>query len=176
MLLGASFGAMERAKVSSTIRLVCVLRDASDSLLTGKTVTLRVQRQSDGYFLKNDGTWAAAPGTEYTFSETDATNMPGTYHYAWTLPATLDSYIIRADCGTSGTPVPRYLFGRLLAVKLDESDMHKAKAMLVNRKEQAIATGVVTIYDDDGVTALFNLTPDQDTPANPTSRIIESDG
>lgn len=40
-------------------------------------------------------------------------------------------------------------------------EIHLAKAALVNRREHTVATGVDVIKDDDGVTTLRTLTPDE---------------
>lgn len=54
-----------------------------------------------------------------------------------------------------------------------EGELHEFKARWRNKREQDIATGVITIYDDDGVTPLWTETPSEAdgtltiTPAGP---------
>ncbi len=44
---------------------------------------------------------------------------------------------------------------------LDSDELHLVKAALVNKREHTIETGVNVIKDDDGVTTLRTLTPDE---------------
>jgi hypothetical protein len=159
-----------RVKKNSTRRLVAVFVDAAGAAKTGLTVTVRILRASDDQYLKNDGTWTAAPSTEYGATAWDGTNMPGVYCFDFTLPDVIDQYFVRFD-GSTGA-ANRYQYAWLEAVRLNEEDLHKAKAALVNKQKQSISTGVVTILDDDGTTALMTLTPSVDDVDNPAENIL----
>ncbi|MCK6483613.1 MAG: hypothetical protein L6R00_05705 [Phycisphaerae bacterium] len=52
------------------------------------------------------------------------------------------------------------------------NELHLCKAALVNRQVQTIATGVVQIMDDDGVTPLRTLTPIVDDVNAPTQNVL----
>ncbi len=160
----------KRVKKGATPRLVALFVDTAGALKTGLTVTVRVIRTSDDEFLKNDATWTAAPSTEYTATEWDNTNEPGVYYFDFALPDSIDQYLIRFD--GSGSAATRYQFAWLEAVKLDEADIHEAKAALVNKQKQSISDGVVTIYDDDGTTPLVTMAPSVDDVDNPTENIL----
>ena len=155
---------------TETVRATFV--DSSGSLKTGLTVTVRIQRASDDKYLKNDGTWTASPSTEYTATEIDSTNRPGEYAFDFNLPDALDAYSIRFDAGSAAAN--RYQFGEMKAVSDAEGDLHTAKAVLANRQEQVISTGVVIVMDDDGVTPLLSLTPSVDDEQNPTKNILST--
>jgi len=158
------------ATKGTTHRIVAILGDNSGTPTAGLTATLRIRRQSDGLYLQNDGTWAEGPTTDPTLSETDSTDLPGVYHFDFVLPDTLDQYTIRADGST--TAHPRFLFGLLTTVVDSDGDLKLARAVLANKQQQAIANGVVTVMDDDGVTPLLTLTPSVDDAANPTLNIL----
>lgn len=162
--------AATKVKKGTTERIEAIYVDAAGSLLTGLTATVRIQRSSDGKFLKNDGTWTATPSSEYVAGESDPTNRPGEYAFDFQLPDALDTYSVRFDGGSAAAN--RYQFGTIEAVADGEDDFHKAKAVLANRQEQDISTGVVTVMDDDGVTPLLTLTPSVDDPDNPTKNIL----
>lgn len=153
----------ERAKVASVHRIVVAFRDSSGAYKTGLTVTLRIRRKSDGYYLKNDGTWTAAPSTEYTFTETDSTNLPGFYHYDFTLSATVDTYYVRADGSATLIAANRYQEGELIGVAQSDADLGLAIARLINKSRQIKATGVIENYADDGTTVIRRYTMGTDT-------------
>ncbi len=159
-----------RVEKGTTERIVATFVDSAGALLGGLTVTVRVQRASDGHFLNGDGTWTAAPATEHVAAKIDATNRPGEYAFLFSMPDTTDEYDIRFDGGT--TAANRYQFGSIKAVADAEGDLHVAKAVLANKQKQDIATGVVTVMDDDGVTPLLTLTPTVDDEDNPTKNIL----
>jgi len=60
---------------------------------------------------------------------------------------------------------------------VNADELHLVKAILCNKRTQNVATGVVTVYDDDGTTPVCTLTPSGDadageitvTPAYPNS-------
>lgn len=163
----------ERVKVGTAHRIIMVFRDSTGARKTGLTVTMRIRRKSDGKYLKNDATWTASPSTEYTATETDSTNMPGWYHFDFTLPATEDTYYVSADGSSTLIAANRYQEGEILGVKLNEADIHKFAAFMLNKVVQNIGTGLVDVYDDDGVTVLYSLDIGQDDPATPTERIVD---
>ncbi|MCG8405128.1 MAG: hypothetical protein MI923_08035 [Phycisphaerales bacterium] len=159
-----------RVQKNTTETINATFLDTAGVLKTGLTVAVRIQRAGDGKYLKNDGSWTASPSTEYTAAELDATNRPGEYAFDFAIPDTLDIYSIRFDGGTGAAN--RYQFGKLKAVNDAEGDIHIAKAVLANRQEQSISTGIVTVMDDDDVTPLLTITPDVDDEENPTKNIL----
>lgn len=160
----------QRSKKGTTERIVATFVDAAGALKTGLSVGVRVRRSSDGYFLNDDDSWTASPGTEYSATEVDATNAPGVYSFAFSLPDALDEYDLRFD--GSSAAANRYQFGTLRAVAEGDGDLHVVKAVIANTQQQAIATGVVTVMDDDGVTPLLTLTPSVDDEMNPTKNVL----
>ncbi len=136
-------------------------------LRSGRT---RVLKAGGDQYMKNDGTWTAVPSTEYTATAWDGVHMPGVYYFDFSLPDAVDEYALRLDGGAGAAN--RYQYAWIEAVPIDEADMHKAKAALVNKQKQAIATGVVTIMDDDGATSLITLTPSVDDVDNPTENVL----
>ena len=159
-----------RVKKNSTRRFVGIFVDAAGNAKTGLSPTVRVLRASDDKYLKNDDTWTAAPSTEYAAAEWNAENVPGVYYFDFSLPDAVDEYALRFDGGAGAAN--RYQYAWIEAVPIDEADLHKAKAVLANKQKQAIATGVVTIMDDDGATSLITLTPSVDDVDNPTENIL----
>jgi len=145
------------AKTGAVETIIAVFHTTSGALQTGLTPVVRIRRLSDDFYMDNTGTWAAAPGTEPTMTEVSATNSPGEYEYAFTLPTTVDTYHIRLD-GTAGT-ADRWQFGELRGIEFDTTDLHKAKAALVNKQIQTVSTGVVVIRNDDDTANLVTLTP-----------------
>ncbi len=153
-----------------THRIVAILVDTAGSPTAGLSASLRIQRQSDGQYLQSDNTWDASPSDDPALTQTDNTNLPGVYHFDFALPDAVDRYTVRVDGSASAHP--RYLFGRLIATVDRDGDLKLARAMLANQQQQAIATGVVTVMDDDGTTPLITLTPTVDDTANPTLNIL----
>lgn len=43
----------------------------------------------------------------------------------------------------------------------EAQEVHLIKAILANKKTKVLATGVTTVYDDDGETPLLTLTPSE---------------
>ncbi len=158
------------ATKGTTRRIVAILVDTTGAPAAGLSALLRIQRQSDGQYLQSDDTWDASPSDDPELAQTNSANMPGVYHFDFTLPDAVDHYTVRVD-GTASAH-PRYLFGRLSATVDRDGDLKLSRAMLANRQQQAIATGVVTVMDDDGTTPLITLTPTVDDTANPTLNIL----
>lgn len=52
------------------------------------------------------------------------------------------------------------------------TEVHLCKAALLNKRIQTISTGVVIVYDDDGMAALATLTPSVDSTSAPTQNIL----
>ncbi|MFH1419450.1 MAG: hypothetical protein ABII12_14335 [Planctomycetota bacterium] len=159
-----------RVKKGTTCRLLAAYVNAAGGFENGLTVTVRVMRAGDNKFLKSDETWTSAPSGEHTATEWDGSNMPGVYYFDLLLPDTIDQYLIRFDGGAAAAN--RYQFAWIETVRLDEADLHKAKAALVNKQVQTIDTGVVTIKDDDGTTDLVTLTPGVDDVESPTQNVL----
>lgn len=86
---------------NTTLRLKWTFVTGAGAGATGLTPVVRIKRQSDGFFLKSDGTWVTPVAAEYTMTAVDATNLPGQYYFDWAVPNTDESYSIRLD-GTSG--------------------------------------------------------------------------
>lgn len=149
----------ERVLKASTTRVAVTFVNASGEGMTSLTPAIRVYDRDADQYLKNDGTWVtgAPVGFEYTMTETDATDLPGVYHFDFNLRATETSYDIRADGGS--TAANRYQDGEVIGVGSDESELHVAFAMLANERVHTISTGVDVILDNDGVTTLRTMTP-----------------
>lgn len=159
-----------RVKKGTARRLAAVFVDAAGAPKTGLTPTVRVVRVSDGKYLADDATWTATPAAEYLAAEWSAAYNPGAYYFDFTLPDALDSYLVRFDGGAAAAN--RYVYAWVEAVAVADGDLHRAKAALVNKQSQDIATGVVTVFDDDGVTPLVTLTPSVDDPESATENIL----
>lgn len=163
---------INRTKKNTTKRIVVTYFTNFGMPKIGANVSVRVVRASDGQYLQSNGSWATTPQADPTAVEWSSANSPGIYYFDFQLPDAVDFYVIAFD-GGSGSGVPqRYQYLSLEAVAVDEDDLRKAVAILANRQEQDIATGVVTVMDDDGVTPLFTLTPSVDDVNNPTKNIL----
>jgi len=69
------------------LRITAVFLDASGAPLTGLSPTAVVQRSSDNYYLKANGTWQAAAPTGADIPalvERNSTKFPGRYYLLWT--------------------------------------------------------------------------------------------
>ncbi len=151
--------ASERVLKGSVTRIAVTFVDAAGDGLPGLTTTIRIYDRDADEYLKDDGTWVSgAPvGNEYALTETDATDLPGVYHFDFTLRNTLTHYDVRADGGTSAAN--RYHDGEIVAVSSDETELHVTYAMVANEREHTISTGVDVIKDNDGMTTLRTMTP-----------------
>lgn len=158
-----------RAKKGITSRLV-VNYLSSGQPATGLSVSLRILRKSDDKYLNSDGSWTATPGTDPSTTEWSSSDMPGVYYFDFQLPDAPDAYLAHFDGGTSVSNRHQYFW--LEAMPSDESDLHRVKAVLANNQEQEISTGIVTIKDDDGATALLTMTPGVDVPDSPTKNVL----
>lgn len=149
----------QRVLKGSTTRITATFVDGAGQGLTGLTPSIRVYDREADEYLKNDGTWVtgAPVGDEYAMNETDATDLPGVYHFDLTLRSWETSYDVRADGGASSAN--RYQDGEVVGVSTDESELHVAFAMLANERVHTISTGVDEIMDNDGVTTLRTMTP-----------------
>ncbi len=58
-------------------------------------------------------------------------------------------------------PIEVVAFDPFDAGRMGLSDLHLAKAALVNKRTHVVETGVDAIHDDDGTTALLTLTPSE---------------
>lgn len=148
---------------NSTHRIVAFFVNASGAGLTGLSPTLRIRRDSDGtYWDKDDDSFNAAPD-DGTMTETDSTYAAGWYHYEFSVPNTFEEYSVQADGGASAAN--RYQAGRMIACV-------KADSVVGNKSEQAVATGVVTVYASDASTAMHTMTPSVDDADDPTKNIL----
>jgi hypothetical protein len=149
----------QRVRKGTTTRVTASFVDESGVALTGLTPTLRVYDRATGDFLKDDGTWVspAPSGEEYAMSETDASDLPGLYHFDFDVPDSVTGFDLRADGGASAGN--RFQCGEILAVESDESELHLAFAMLANRRRHTVSTGVDEVMDNDGTTVLRTMTP-----------------
>jgi hypothetical protein len=103
-------------------------------------------------------------------TEWSSANSPGIYYFDFQLLDAVDFYVITFDMSSGAST--RFQYVSLEAVAADEADLRKAVAILGNRQEQDIATGVVTVMDDDEVTPLLSLTPGVDDVDSPTKNIL----
>lgn len=138
-------------------RITGVLVDSAGDGVIGLSPSIRIHDRVADEYLKNDASWSASPGTDYTMTETDATNLPGLYHYDFTLRGTATAYDVRTDGGS--TPANRYAWGEIIAVDSDETELHLVKAMVANKREHTVSTGVDKVFDDDDTTLLRTMTP-----------------
>ncbi len=161
---------ISRAKKNTTRRIVVAYFSTFGVPKTGANVSVRVVRAGDGQYLQSDGSWAATPEADPAAVEWSSANSPGIYYFDFQLPDAVDSYVIAFDGGSGVSQQHQYVF--LNAVAVDEADLRMAVAILANRQEQDIATGVVTVMDDDGVTPLLLLTPGVDDVNNPTKNVL----
>ena len=152
----------QRVLQGSTTPITATFVDAAGVGLTGLSPTIRVYDRGANQYLKNDGTWVtgAPVGDEYTMTETDPADLPGVYHFGFTLRDSETSYDVRADGGISAAN--RYQDGEVIAVVSDESELHVAFAMLANERVHTISTGADEIMDNDGQTTLRTMTPTDD--------------
>jgi len=160
----------QRARKNTTERIVVTFVDAAGAPKSGLTVAVRIRRKSDGQYLNDGDTWTATPGAEHSAAAVDATNAPGVYAFDFAVPDALDEFDIRFDGGS--TAANRFQFGVLRAVAEGDGDLHLIKAVVAHSQEQTIATGVVTVMDDDGSTPLLMLTPGVDDELNPTKNVL----
>ncbi len=151
--------ANERVLKGATTRLTANFLDANGSALAGLSPEIRIFDRTTGRYLKDDGTWVlSVPAwSEYRMSETSAGDFPGLYYFDFAVPDSVSGFDIRADGGSSAGN--RYQFGELLSVDSDESELHLAFAMLANRRQHTISTGVDVVMDNDGATVLRTMTP-----------------
>ncbi len=143
--------------------------------LTGRTVNLSIERLSDGKFWDDID---FAPGTYTTVAMTEKTgnvHYEGVYEYNFAIPAAdgEDHYDWSVKFSEGGWLT--YFKGRISTVLnvWDEavadhitadttgSELHLAKAALVNKRVHTIASGVDVIKDNDGTTTLRTLTPSE---------------
>ncbi len=98
-----------RAKRNATLVLWAKFVDSANEPVIGLDVTVRVIRQSDGYFLV-DGTpitWSETPDDDFLLStdaellEVNATNFPGWYILAFAVPDADDTYVVQWDGGAA---------------------------------------------------------------------------
>ncbi len=161
---------INRAKKNTTKRIAVAYFSTFGAPKTGANVSVRVVRASDSQYLQSDGSWAVTPQSAPTAVEWSSVNSPGIYYFDFQLPDAVDSYVIAFD-GDSGVS-QRHQYMSLKGVAVDEADLRRAVAILANRQEQDIATGVVTVMDDDGVTPLLTLTPSVDEVNSPTKNVL----
>lgn len=161
---------INRAKKNTTKRIVAAYFSTLGVPKTGANVSVRVVRASDSQYLQSDGSWATTPQADPAAVEWSPVNSPGIYYFDFQLPDAVDSYVIAFD-GNGGVSQP-HQYVSLEAVAVDEADLRRAVAILANRQEQDIATGVVTVLDDDGVTPLLTLTPSVDDMNSPTKNVL----
>ena len=95
------------------------------------------------------------------FAEIDAAGAPGWYRLdvpdaAFASGASTVTIVPQAD-GVLFSPVRVQLGGSVSSTLSDE--VHLCKAALVNKRVHVVSTGVDQIKDDDGVTTLVTMTP-----------------
>ena len=136
----------------------------------GKTLeTALVIQKNDVRLSKNGGAYAAA-GADQGGGDSGAAHI-GNGDYGISLGAADTGTLgrLRVSIGKSGalvvwkdfTVVAQRTYDRLFGSDQLADEVHLAKAALVNARRHTIETGVDEIKDDDGVTTLRTLTPDE---------------
>ncbi len=160
--------------VGSTVNIRIFLFNGA-AALAGRSVSVSIERLSDGTF------WDGAdfdPGSYTTVAMTEKTgnvHYEGVYEYAFAIPVAdgEDRYDWSVKFAEGGWLT--YFKSRIATVLnvWDEavadhaaadttgSELHLAKAALVNKRQHTIATGVDVIKDNDGTTTLRTLTPSE---------------
>jgi hypothetical protein len=129
--------------------------DSSNSPVTGATVTLAIRNIDTGDYF--NGTAFVGSYQTVAMVETDATNLPGVYHYDFNPP--IDDIRVQYYAQTSTLAVvnapwrSEQLFGKWA------DQIIKARKVLSNRLLENIGSGTATLFDDDGVTPLFVINP-----------------
>ena len=164
----------EHVSVGSTVNIRIFLFNGVTAL-TGRTVSVSIERASDGTFWDgvdfDPGSYTAVAMTE----KTGNVHYEGMYEYNFAIPAAdgEDHYDWSVKFVEGGWLT--YFKGRISTVLnvWDEavadhaaadttgSELHLAKAALVNKRQHTIATGVDVIKDNDGTTTLRTLTPSE---------------
>jgi hypothetical protein len=116
-------------------------------------------------FISKNGA-APAQSNDVHPTELDAVNMPGIYQFDLTQAETnCDSFVLYAKSSTEGVEFD--------VVKEKTEATSLIAKVLANKQVQNKTTGVITIYDDDGVTPILLLTPTDEgnnitlTPSEP---------
>jgi len=164
----------EHVSVGSTVNIRIFLFNGATAL-TGRSVSVSIERVSDGMFWDgvdfDPGSYTAVAMTE----KTGNIHYEGIYEYNFAIPAAdgEDHYDWSVKFTEGGWLT--YFKGRIATVLnvWDEavadhtaadtagSELHLAKAALVNKRQHTIATGVDVIKDNDGATTLRTLTPSE---------------
>ena len=164
----------DQVPIGSTVNIRVFLFNGAEALL-GRSVNLSIERLSDGKFWDgvdfDPGTYTVVAMTE----KTGHVHYEGVYEYAFAIPVAdgEDHYDWSVKFTEGGWLT--YFKGRIATVLnvWDEavadhaaadttgSELHMAKAALVNKRQHTIATGVDVIKDNDGTTTLRTLTPSE---------------
>ena len=164
----------DQVPIGSTVNIRVFLFNGAEALL-GRSVNLSIERLSDGKFWDgadfDPGSYTAVAMTE----KTGHVHYEGVYEYNFTIPVAdgEDHYDWSVKFTEGGWLT--YFKGRISTVLnvWDEavadhaaadttgSELHLAKAALVNKRQHTIATGVDVIKDNDGTTTLRTLTPSE---------------
>ncbi len=164
----------DHVPIGSTVNIRIFLFNGA-AALAGRSVSVSIERLSDGKFW--DGT-DFDPGSYTAVAMTEKTgnvHYEGMYEYDFAIPVAdgEDQYDWSVKFTEGGWLT--YFKGRVATVLnvWDEavadhtaadttgSEMHLAKAALVNKRQHTIATGVDVIKDNDGTTTLRTLTPSE---------------
>ncbi len=164
----------DHVPVGSTANIRVFLFNGA-AALAGRSVSVSIERVSDGKFWDgvdfDPGSYTAVAMTE----KTGHVHYEGVYEYNFAIPAAdgEDHYDWSVKFTEGGWLT--YFKGRIATVlniwdeavadhaTLDTtgSELHLAKAALVNKRLHTIATGVDVIKDNDGTTTLRTLTPSE---------------
>lgn len=90
---------MDRIQSGETYRAWVLALNATPAGATGATLTADIRRDADGYWW--DGTGFQSAHTTVTLTETDATNLPGFYHYDFNPNVTDFTCVIRVATATA---------------------------------------------------------------------------
>jgi len=164
----------DHVPIGSTVNIRIFLFNGA-AALAGRSVSVSIERLSDGKFW--DGT-DFDPGSYTAVAMTEKTgnvHYEGMYEYDFAIPVAggEDQYDWSVKFTEGGWLT--YFKGRVATVLnvWDEavadhtaadttgSELHLAKAALVNKRQHTIATGVDLIKDNDGTTTLRTLTPSE---------------
>ncbi|MCZ6653659.1 MAG: hypothetical protein O7D91_11610 [Planctomycetota bacterium] len=164
----------DQVPIGSTVNIRVFLFNGAEALV-GRSVNLSIERVSDGKFWDgvdfDPGTYTVVAMTE----KTGHVHYEGVYEYNFAIPVAdgEDHYDWSVKFTEGGWLT--YFKGRIATVLnvWDEavadhaaadttgSELHLAKAALVNKRQHTIATGVDVIKDNDGTTTLRTLTPSE---------------
>ncbi len=85
-------------------------------------------------------------------------------------------YNIQLGSPARGAGVSNIDLGALQRDEGGLDELHLAKALLLNKREHTVATGVLKVFDDDGVTELVTITPSESGGVVTITPVVASNG